>query len=344
MGAEILFSTILTASIAAAGLLLVIYGIVIPITPKIAKTRLKGLRNAINNLRDSVTRLKDNNPEDIDMEELRGRLDSVEKIKKLPPYMSWILLATFLGYIISSILCIEWLIKAEPFGLSHTQVGTYCVWIFIISTISFGYIGSRFIWDMFNIIKKDFEQIKEEEKESKEIINPDIDPNKDINIKSTDKVDDMDLSNYPEFILKEPFDIVVGESAPAEDVISAIDIASSLEKVSKKEIPLAKLDTEIKIPGKNNLIVIGNPRDNLLISHIMGLKKRDLSGFEEGKAIIKLYKHDKGKIAIVIAGLTPLDTRRAAKVLANSKIYSLSGSEIEITGIGLTDISVSKVD
>ena len=59
--------------------------------------------------------------------------------------------------------------------------------------------------------------------------------------------------------------------------------------------------------------------------------------------MIKVKDTGTGNVAMLVAGATALDTRRASRVLANYGDYALSGSEVEVTGTSLSDISVSKV-
>ena len=66
------------------------------------------------------------------------------------------------------------------------------------------------------------------------------------------------------------------------------------------------------------------------------------AGFAPGKAIVKLFEN-KGKVAVLVAGYDALDTRRAARVLANHQDYVLKGKEVVVTGTSLTDIRVSPV-
>ena len=63
--------------------------------------------------------------------------------------------------------------------------------------------------------------------------------------------------------------------------------------------------------------------------------------FQEGEAAVKLV--DNGdKVALLIAGTSADDTRRAAKALANYGDYSFTGTEALVTGTSLTDIDVSE--
>ena len=74
----------------------------------------------------------------------------------------------------------------------------------------------------------------------------------------------------------------------------------------------------------------------------MGNPANCAEGFEPGKAMLKLFENG-GNVALLVAGADALDTRRAARVLANHQDYDLSGDEVLVTGTSLTDINVQAV-
>ncbi|MBW2996216.1 S-layer protein [Candidatus Woesearchaeota archaeon] len=118
------------------------------------------------------------------------------------------------------------------------------------------------------------------------------------------------------------------------------------EAVCKVSIPPAKLDSEVSSVSAQNLIVVGGPCANTVAAEVMGVAStvpECLAGFEEGKAMIKLMDTGAGKTAMLVAGYSAMDTRRATRVVANAGDYDLSGDEVEVTGTTLTDISVSAV-
>jgi hypothetical protein len=117
--------------------------------------------------------------------------------------------------------------------------------------------------------------------------------------------------------------------------------------VEKIEVGTAKLASEIADVSAQNLIVVGGPCANDVAAEVMGVAAtipECLAGFEEGKAMIKLYNTGAGKVAMLVAGATAMDTRRASRVVANSADYALSGDEVEVTGTSLTNVQVTKVE
>ncbi len=119
---------------------------------------------------------------------------------------------------------------------------------------------------------------------------------------------------------------------------------SSGTAVCKVTVPKAKMDSEITDVGAQNLIVVGGPCANTVAAEVMGVAStvpECLEGFEEGKAMIKMYEQTSGKVAMVVAGYSALDTRKATDVLYDYGDYDLSGDEVEVVGTTRSDISVS---
>ena len=113
-------------------------------------------------------------------------------------------------------------------------------------------------------------------------------------------------------------------------------------------VPATSLDTEISSVSAQNLIIVGGPCANTVAASVMGVPgtiPECLAGFEEGKAMIKLYDTGAGKTAMLVAGMTAMDTRRAARVLREYEKHSsdLVGDEVEVTGTSLTQIDVKKI-
>jgi len=114
------------------------------------------------------------------------------------------------------------------------------------------------------------------------------------------------------------------------------------QQIQRIAVGAAKLASEVEDITAVNAIVVGGPCANAAAAALMGNPADCTAGFEAGKAMIKLYENA-GNVAVLVAGFDALDTRRAARVLANHDDYALSGSEAEVTGTSLTDISVRAV-
>ena len=143
----------------------------------------------------------------------------------------------------------------------------------------------------------------------------------------------IDLSNFPNMLVdnKKFFGIfVVGDTSPAEDVISAIDIATGIKNAGPAVEP-AKLASEIDDPLDMNIVSIGNPCNSEVSARLMGHPEPCLKGFKEGEGVIRLYNY-RDNVQILVAGYSNQDTRKAAKVLANWEDYDLKGREIIVKG------------
>jgi hypothetical protein len=111
------------------------------------------------------------------------------------------------------------------------------------------------------------------------------------------------------------------------------------------EVGAAKLASEVTNVAAQNVIIVGGPCANTVASEVMGNPADCTAGFEDGKAMVKLYQQTTGKVALLVAGWSAMDTRRASRVLANYATWQeagkLKGTEVEIAGTSFTDITVS---
>lgn len=135
---------------------------------------------------------------------------------------------------------------------------------------------------------------------------------------------------------------VPGDQVMANVVIkgSAASVASGGENCTVADVsPVTMTDDEVTDATKYNLILVGGPCANTLVEKLGFGVTCEGWDLKEGEAMIKLV--DNGdKVAMLVAGTEALDTRRAAKVVANYKDYTLSGAEQLVRGTTLTDITV----
>lgn len=115
------------------------------------------------------------------------------------------------------------------------------------------------------------------------------------------------------------------------------DGALTTQEVNPIAVGSAKLASEVSNVAGQNMIVVGGPCANSVAAQLMGNPSPCNAGFEEGKAIVKLYENG-DKVAMLIAGATALDTRRASRVIADFDAYEgkLSGMEVEVAGTSTT--------
>jgi hypothetical protein len=105
-------------------------------------------------------------------------------------------------------------------------------------------------------------------------------------------------------------------------------------------------DNELASLTGQNTIIIGGGCVNKWAADVLGVPFKEYpacaQGLPEGKAVIKLKEYG-DKVALVAAGGTGDDTRRAGIVLNQYKTYALSGMEASVAGTDFTNIQVSKV-
>ncbi|MCX6774882.1 MAG: hypothetical protein NTY99_02210, partial [DPANN group archaeon] len=157
------------------------------------------------------------------------------------------------------------------------------------------------------------------------------------------KVDDEDqdyvIVNYP----KEEIEINAF-IAPVAAQISTTGGNIATVTLDKINVGAARLASEISDVTKDNLILVGGACANAGTAKVEGVSQAEpdcYAGLQSGEAVIKLYDQSSGKVAMVVAGMDAMDTRRATRVISNFDAYNLSGSEVKVTGTSLTDIKVS---
>ncbi|MFO7711286.1 MAG: hypothetical protein R6V53_05970, partial [Candidatus Woesearchaeota archaeon] len=130
-----------------------------------------------------------------------------------------------------------------------------------------------------------------------------------------------------------------------EASVSGGDSGSTADQVQPISVGAAMFAKDVGSLSSDNLIVVGGPCVNDVAAQLMGNPADCTEGFEEGKAFIKLYENG-DKVAMLVAGAEALDTRRAARVVANYDEYQsdFSGKEeVVVSGqsTSFTDTVVS---
>ena len=99
-----------------------------------------------------------------------------------------------------------------------------------------------------------------------------------------------------------------------------------------------KKDTEVTDVTMYNAILVGGPCANSLTAQVMGQATtwpECAEGFSAGNAILEIKDQASGKLALIAAGYSAEDTRRAGVVLKNFGSFSLSGASKTVSGTGL---------
>jgi len=102
-------------------------------------------------------------------------------------------------------------------------------------------------------------------------------------------------------------------------------------------------DVEVADWKATNVIVVGGPCVNTVAAELLESDPANCAaGFEEGKAKIKLFEVE-DKVALLVAGMSGADTKRAGLVLKNYKDYAddLVGTEVEMTATSDADIALA---
>lgn len=106
-------------------------------------------------------------------------------------------------------------------------------------------------------------------------------------------------------------------------------------------VDATKLDSEVASVKAQNLVVVGGPCVNTVAAELMGSPTDCTAGFTPGKAMVKLFEHANGNVAMLVAGYSGADTRLAGKVIAH-RWAELSGTEVEVEGTTYSDATISK--
>jgi len=107
----------------------------------------------------------------------------------------------------------------------------------------------------------------------------------------------------------------------------------------------AKLASEVAgQETSQNLLLVGGPCINTATATLMGSSTPlcgAASGLNEGEAVVKLFENG-DNVAMLVAGWSAADTRRATRVVAEYADYadSLVGKEVVVSGTSLSDITV----
>jgi len=142
------------------------------------------------------------------------------------------------------------------------------------------------------------------------------------------------LSDYPYFFVNQgKFDAiyVVGEEAPALDVVSATIISTALARYANvtTEVGTSRVDSEIPNIVYRNAIVIGNPCENKAAAILEGNKTPCYANLSGGIGYIKLFEQN-GKVQLLITGLDEEDRHAAAKFLATASLQNVLAREFQV--------------
>lgn len=116
-----------------------------------------------------------------------------------------------------------------------------------------------------------------------------------------------------------------------------------VEKVQPIQIGAAKLASEVSDVSMYNAIVVGGPCANPIAASLLGNPEPCYESVPMNKAIVKLFEHTNGNVALLVNGRSALNTRQGARAVATGQIKSVAGMEAEVTGTTLADVTVRAV-
>src|SRR3989344_6501910 len=127
-------------------------------------------------------------------------------------------------------------------------------------------------------------------------------------------------------------------------VVSTTSVAAGgVERVQPIQIGAAKLASEVSDVSMYNAVVVGGPCANPIAASLLGNPEPCYESVTENKAIVKLFEHTNGNVALLVNGRTAMNTRQGARAVATGAIAKVTGMEAEVTGTTLSDVTVKAV-
>jgi len=158
---ETTVSTILTASVTGAGLVLAVYTLIIPLSRRFFSYRAEEIQEEIQELKERVHETDARISQD-ELSELKSMLESIEERQAFPTYLGWGAGLTFFSYVVSTFLNFFWLID-----YNKPTADSWIPFTFLVSTIFFLLLGLFSIKDISRTMKREFEDLKEKVEEAK---------------------------------------------------------------------------------------------------------------------------------------------------------------------------------
>jgi len=143
-----LISTIITASITGAGLIFVAYSILVPFCEKLKKFKSKKVSDA--------RKLIDKKEK---TEKLREIVLEIEQSEARPFYLSAVVYAIFILYILSTLTGVFYLMSQNQQNI--LDIATASIWFFGIATSLFGLMGITLLSDILEFMRN-YLKLKEE--------------------------------------------------------------------------------------------------------------------------------------------------------------------------------------
>ena len=162
MLSETTVSTILTAGITGAGVVLAIYTLVTPTLEKIIKMRRELLGGAISEFYELRQKIDDKSSNK-DSKQLSKQLDKIKELRAFPRYLSSGVLLSFFCFCLSILFALEWLVAPKE---NNFQIELSLLVWFAAGLMSFVAIGGFTIIDITNSMKEEWKKLEKEEGEA----------------------------------------------------------------------------------------------------------------------------------------------------------------------------------
>lgn len=157
---ETTVSTILTASIAGAGLIMAIYALITPLSRQIFKEKVRLLREKKKQF-DKMKEEINSESSDKEFKRFKELASQIKAIRLFPRYLSVGVLLVFMGYMLTTFFALVWLVAIVKDAVTETVLALS----FYLSTFGFLSVGIITIFDVYGAMKGEFEHLKKEKKE-----------------------------------------------------------------------------------------------------------------------------------------------------------------------------------
>lgn len=142
------------------------------------------------------------------------------------------------------------------------------------------------------------------------------------------------LSDYPYLFADDgKFNAIyiVGEEAPALDVVSATTISTALARYPNVSVTVgtSRVDSEVPNVVYRNAIVIGSPCENKAAAILEGNPSPCYANLSGGIGYIKLFEQN-NRTQLLITGLDAKDRNAAAKFLATAALGNILAKEFQV--------------
>jgi cobalamin biosynthesis protein CobD/CbiB len=154
--------TLLQASVTGAGLVLAVYALIIPLSDRIFRYRIKEISDEVDELKKEAEKTGTSISQD-DIRKFRNLLDGIETRKDFPSYLSLWTGLSFLLFVLSALMSLFWIVD-----ILKSVVDYWLPFTFFCSIILFLIVGLNGISDISQTMKREFEQLKREKGELEE--------------------------------------------------------------------------------------------------------------------------------------------------------------------------------